>query len=105
MFIPGETISHRFIIPFSRDDIKIIEVSYRQNDHIVLVEPVYPGQVETITGGGQFTVTLTQEKSLLFKDDADYYVQLNVIFKSDARCASVEIKGNNKMQHIREVVN
>ena len=104
MFIPGETISHQFFIPFVRSDVGKILVTYRQFDDVILVKTVYPGQIETLEGKSQFTVTLSQEESLLFDNEADYYIQLNVIFTSGARCASSEMRGTNGVQHVKKVV-
>jgi len=106
MFIPGETITHQFFIPFVRSDVNKVEVTYRQNGHIILRKSVAGGSLTNVTQTSQssFNVTLSQQESLLFDDDKPFYVQLNVIFMNNTRCASVEIKGSNGMQHIREVV-
>ena len=108
MFIPGETISHQFHLPFVRADIVKVIVTYRQNGHIVF-EPktVYPNSITNVGQGSQFVITLSQEESLLFEDDKYFYVQLNVIFTSDEgtiRTTSVELRGENNLQHLREVV-
>lgn len=107
MFIPGETIAHQFYIPYTRGDVKQISVSYRQDGQVFLVKNVYPPQItdESSGTGSSFVVTLSQQESLLFKDDFSFKVQLNVIFVSDARAACPEMDGRNGMQHIREVVN
>ena len=104
MFIPGETITHQFIIPFVRSDLEKIIVSYRQDDDVILIKTVYPGQVEDMGSKGKFAVTLSQEESLLFDDAKNYFIQLNVLMRNSARCASVEIKGTNGIQHIEEAV-
>lgn len=104
MFIPGETISHQFFIPFVSSDIVYITVSYRQNGHVVLEKNVYPGQIENSNPLSTFVVTFSQAESLLFEDEADYWVQVNVFFSGGARCSSMEIKSRTGRQHIREVV-
>ena len=106
MFTPGETVTHRFILPFFRSDIGRIYISYHQNNHIVLEKTVPAIQIENITSenSSRFVVTLTQEESLLFENGKDYYIQLNVAFTSGARAASRLIKGTNGIQQIQEVV-
>ena len=106
MFIPGETISHKFVVPFMREDILKIIVSYRQDGHIILTKTVasYSVSAEESGVGSSFSITLSQQESLLFRDDMPFSVQLNVIFTNGARCASREIERSNGFQHIREVV-
>ena len=107
MFIPGETISFEFQLPFEKNDIQKVILTYRQRDHIVLVKTIYPGQIVNEVHGSHFVVTLTQEESLLFKDDDYFYVQINVTFiapDGNTRCTSYELRGENKLQHYREVV-
>jgi hypothetical protein len=104
VFIPGETVSFRFILPFVDEEIVKVITTFKQNDHIVCEIPVESSYI----GDGQFVITLSQEQSLLFKDDTDFYIQLNAILNVDGssiRCASTEIKCSNYRQHIREVVN
>ena len=108
MFIPGETIVHKFYIPFVRNDIKRIIVSYREKNHIILEKYVYDNQVTNESQGASasFVVTLSQQESLLFSDDYSFKVQLNVFLKDNTtRCASLEMDGATGLQHIREVVN
>ena len=106
MFIPGETITHEFRIPFASEDIKTIYVTYRQNDQIVLVKKVFPVDIHDVSGDlNFFQVTLEQNESLLFKNNATFYVQLNVLFNdSKTRAASVELKGTTGRQHYGKVV-
>lgn len=105
MFIPGETISHEFHIPFVQSDgIRVIYVTYKQNDDVFLIKEVYPGQITEELPGSHFTVTLSQQESLLFQNNSNFYVQLNVLFESGARSTSVALKGTNEDQHLREVV-
>ena len=108
MFIPGETISHQFHLPFPKTDVVKIIVSYCQEGHIVF-EPItiYPNQITNEPTGSQFVITLSQENSLLFEADKYFYVQLNVIFSTEEgiiRSTCMELRGENKIQHIREVV-
>ena len=107
MFIPGETIAHRFKIPFLREGITKILVTYKQNNSTILVKTVHFANIqENIPGNNcYFTVTLSQEESLLFKNNTDFKVQINVVFSSGVRTASIELDGANGIQHMRKVVN
>lgn len=106
MFIPGETIGYRFYIPFVAGDVARIFVSYKQDGKLLVRKTVSPGQIINVAGGGQsyFTLSLTQEESLMFQDDYSYSIQLNVVLTSGARCVSKEMNGSTGIQHIREVV-
>lgn len=108
MFIPGETISHRFHLPFSKTNIIKVIATYRQDGHIVLdPKTIYPSQITTEQTGSQFVITLSQEESLLFEDDKYFYVQLNVLTSvngSNVRTTSYELRSETKLQHLREVV-
>lgn len=108
MFIPGETIQHRFYTPFKAGDIAKIYVSYRQCGNTILIKTVNPGNIVDVAGESlsHFNVSLTQQESLLFQDNEDFFVQLNVVLvgSSNTRCVSAEIKGSNGLQHMRGVV-
>jgi len=106
MFIPGETISHKFVVPFVRADVSKIYVSYRQDGHVILTKTVTSSSIAAAESGvgSSFSITLSQQESLLFRDDMPFSVQLNVLFTNGARCASREIERSNGFQHIREVV-
>ena len=107
VFIPGETISFQYQLPFLKTDITKIIVTYKQNGHIVLVRTVYPRQVENDEQGSHFAITLSQEESLLFEDNKYFYAQLNIMFTApdgETRAACIELKGENALQHFREVV-
>ena len=104
VFSPGETIVHEFHLPFGGNDISEVIVSYYQNGRIIFIKH-YNGEYKSIPTGSQFTVGLLQEESLLFDDNSDFYVQLNVMFNSGTRATSREMRGRNIKQHIREAVN
>lgn len=107
MFIPGETVAHKFYLPFHKTDITKVIVTYRQNDHVILIKTLYSGQIEDEVEGSHFVITLSQEESLLFKDNSYFYVQINVFFTGPdglTRGTSVELRGDCKLQQYREVV-
>ena len=106
MFTPGETVSYKFILPFIRSDVGRIYVSYYQNNHIILEKTVPCVQVVNMSDEGKsyFTVSLSQEESLLFENMSDYFMQINIVFANGMRAASRLMKGTNGIQQIQEVV-
>ena len=104
MFVPGETIAFLFNLPFNKEIVDTIQVSFRQSDRIILVVTVNQGSLIHTEKGSQFTVGLSQQQSLLFDDNACFYAQLNVLFTTGTRATSKEMRGENILQHIRKVV-
>lgn len=108
VFIPGETISHQFFVPLTQGDVSRVYVSYRQDGRVILIKNVYPGHMTNVTSGvgSSFIVTLSQQESLLFRDNESFTVQVNMILRDGVtRYTSKEMNGENGIQHIREVVN
>lgn len=105
MFIPGETISFQYYIPFVRNDVEKLVVSFKQRDRVILQKIVYPGQIEGEGSNSKVVITLSQEESLLFENNNKFKMQLNVYFIGGARCTSMELVDETGQQHIREVVN
>ena len=105
MFAPGETVAHVFIIPFIADEIEKVVLTYKQNDRIVFEKQITEGfeEVEAKTKT-RFTFAFSQTESLLFEDSQPFTIQINVINKYGSRATSKEIKGQNGVQHIREVI-
>lgn len=111
MFNPGETVTHTFVIPFTKTSLSQVIVSYKQDGYVIL---------ERITSGRDFfdhevngvidpvktdiQITLSQEESLLFRDRHNYTIQLNVFTEGGSRHVSCEIKGTSGVQHHREVI-
>jgi len=107
VFIPGETIAHEFYLPFKKGDIAKVIATYRQDGHVVLARTIYPREIENGERDSHFVIALSQEESLLFEDNKYFYVQLNIHFVSrtnETRAASIELRGENLLQHLREVV-
>lgn len=109
MFHPGETIVHSFIIPFQRIVLSQIIVSYKQNGYVILERIVtskdqYAFEEIEDPAKTKFRIQLTQNESLLFDDESDFTIQINVYTEGGSRHASCEIKGSNGMQHHREVM-
>jgi len=114
MFIPGETIVYRFNLPFPNEGISMVYVTFKQENRNILTKTVFGGEIkatpkenpedDSVETTSYFTVALSQEESLLFKNDKNFKIQLNVAFTSGTRCASIEMDGDNGVQHIRKVV-
>lgn len=103
MFFPGETIIHTFVIPFAETEIVKIIVSYKQNNAIILEK-----EITTVTPDGpglsKASIQFTQTESLMFQDDAVFTIQLNVIASDGTRHTSHELKSDNGVQYLREVM-
>lgn len=105
MFSPGETTVQRFTVPFTPSELSTIIVTYRQDDHIVLIKTITSGFTAGATAGETaFEIALTQQESLMFKDDSDYYVQINVYTTSGSRATSKEMKDSTGVQHYKKVI-
>lgn len=111
MFSPGETVQHKFVIPFAAREVSKVVVTYKQMDHVVLIKEITSDITPTTDDQGQeratecqFDYVLTQEESLLFDEKRDFLIQLNVYTTSGSRAASCEIKGSNGVQHYKEVI-
>lgn len=117
MFHPGETVIHRFIIPFAYREVKKVIVTYKQNNRIILVKELpekgstaFPTQeleaaseTNFFKATAQFDVALTEEESLLFSDETKFTIQINVVTMSNTRAASHEIQSESGIQHYREL--
>ena len=105
MFNPGETVLHRFIIPFIPNEISKVIVTYKQEDDVVFEKTITSGfeGLESNTKT-QFTVDFSQDESLLFKDLYNYTAQVNVLTIHGTRASSKPIKGFNGSQYHREVI-
>lgn len=108
MFHPGETVSHIFTIPFVKTEVSKVIVTYKQNDHIIIVKTITSETIEAVTAATcKVTVAFNQEESLLFEEDKPFKMQLNVVgatLEGSFRAASKEISSNNGVQHYKEVI-
>lgn len=108
MFIPGETIAHTFTIPYPKDSIGQIIISYRQKDRIVLEKIITSkkNMVSTEEDNTIVSAVLTEAESLLFEDNCEFRIQINVFFGEDGtngRSSSYETRGWTGYQHIRNL--
>ena len=106
MFIPGETVNHQFTVPFQPSNISKAVVTYKQNGNIVLVKNVTSSSIRNgpVTGSAIIAVALTQEESLMFEDESEYCVQVNLRTTSGARAASKEMRDTTGPQHYKKVI-
>ncbi len=112
MFNPGETVIHRFTIPFVKEEISEIIVTYKHKDDIFFIKSITSGFQDAETSGQSehtpkdttFDVELSQTESLMFKQYSGYKIQLNVYTIFGSRLASQEIDSRTGAQHYREVM-
>ena len=104
MFFPGETITHNFIIPFAKNEIAKVIITYKQNDQIILEKTVTSGFTDEPNQKTSFDYVFSQPESLVFQDNSDFTIQLNVYMISGTRHASYELRGSNGVQYLREVI-
>lgn len=103
MFIPGETIVHEFIIPFIASDLSKVILTYKQNDRIILTKTISSFE-DVGAGKTKVTFAFSQKESLLFDNDANYKIQLNVYTDSGTRASSVELESFTGIQHYEKVI-
>lgn len=105
MFFPGETITHRFVIPFSKADIDYVVISYKQNEQIMLEKTITSDLILKDTETTcVIEYDLSQTESLSFDDDLPFSMQLNVYSLNGTRHTSYELKESNGIQYFREVM-
>lgn len=73
--IRGTTPTHRFYLPFGRDEIRALRVTYAQHGEVVLVCEGDDCRIED----GMVELLLTQEQTLRFGADAPVQIQLRVL--------------------------
>lgn len=77
--IRGTTPIHEFTLPFSTDMIKTIEITYAQNDDVLLTK----GNADCTFSGTHVLVKLSQEDTFLFADGTCVEVQIRVLTIGD----------------------
>lgn len=104
MFFPGETITHKFVVPFVADEIDHVVLSYKQKDEIVYEKTITSGFEDTEDHKCSFSFDFTQQEGLLFLDDEQILIQINVFTTSGSRYTSRLIKTSTGTQYLREVM-
>ena len=105
MFFPGETITHRFVIPFAADEIDHVVLSYKQQETIIFEKTITSGFEKESNSICSFSFTFSQSEGLLFGDDVPFTIQCNVYTKVGTRHTSYEMNSSNGVQYLREVMN
>lgn len=82
----GTTPTHIFRLPFDTALIKSVRITYAHNKKPVLIKETEQCTLE----GDTITVRLTQEETLLFKNNWDVEIQLRVL-KTDGDVLRSEI--------------
>ena len=100
----GATPLQEFEVPFMRDRVSAIIVTYRQNETNVMSKRINSGLTEPEPGVTAFSYTLTQEETLKFLPNAICYVQLNVLLDDGTRDPSYEFTFRTGKQFYSEVV-
>ena len=102
-FHPGETLVLNFVIPFGEYDVQAVALTFRDviNKNVVF-ETLATGKKYVDEDHVRVGFTLTQEESLLFREYAEYTMQLNVYGgpKSGSRETSKEILVKTLSQHL-----
>ena len=105
MFFPGETITHRFVIPFAANEIDKVIFSYKQKEAIMFEKTITSGFIVEEEHITSIEFQLTQGEGLLFSDDVPFTVQVNVYTKVGTRHTSHELNSSSGVQYLREVIN
>lgn len=103
MFNPGDTVIHRFLIPFTIHETDIVYITYKQNGHVVLKKTAGAPTVSE-DGTSMIQIEFTQRESLMFKDNTDCMAQINVTTSNGKRLSSREIPVKLGVQHYRAVI-
>jgi len=104
MFFPGETITHRFVVPFAANEIDKVIISYKQKEAIMFEKTLTSGFVKEDQHITSVEFQLTQGEGLLFADDTPFTVQVNVYTIVGTRHTSHEMNSSSGVQYLREVI-
>lgn len=104
VFFPGETITHRFEIPFAANEIDKVIISYKQKEAIMFEKIVTDGFEVEDQNFTSIAYQLTQGEGLLFADNAPFTIQLNVYTHGGSRHTSYELRSESGIQYVRDVI-
>lgn len=82
--IKGTTPTHYFNIAFDTSEIKTLEITYAQEDEIILQKH----KSDCVLEGKRITTKLTQEETFNFDCEKRVQIQLRVVTKSGAALAA-----------------
>lgn len=98
-FSPGTTPTHTFTIPFEKELVTDLRITYTQKKKKILTK--YLKDVEIV--GNDINITLTQEETFNFKEKEMVFVQLKIktaddqVFNSDLILMRVEPALDNEV--------
>lgn len=98
-FSPGTTPTHTFTIPFEKELITDLRITYTQKKKKILTKQLK--DVEIV--GNDINITLTQEETFNFKEKEMVFVQLKIktvdgkVFNSDLILMRVEPALDNEV--------
>ena len=98
-FSPGTTPTHTFTLPFEKELVADLRISYSQDKKVILTKKL--SDVEIVDN--DINVTLTQEETFQFKSKKMAIVQLKIktvdgqVFNSDPIIMRVEIALDNEV--------
>lgn len=84
-FSPGTTPTHTFTLPFEKEMLAEVRITYTQNKEKIITKEIEDLEVE----GNDISLTLTQEETFLFKEGKNVSIQLKIktteglVFNSD----------------------
>lgn len=98
-FSPGTTPTHTFTLPFEKELIADLRITYSQNKKIIITKHKADVEID----GNDINVTLTQEETFGFKEKKMVFVQLKIktiddqVFNSDLIIMRVEPALDNEV--------
>jgi hypothetical protein len=104
VFFPGETITHRFVVPFAVKEINKVVVSYKQHESIILEKTIATGFKGEGTNITSFEIPFSQQDSLVFDDNVPFSMQINVFTNVGTRHTSKEMNSSSGIQYLRDVI-
>lgn len=75
----GGTPTHKFVLPFSVAEIDEVEITYQQNEEVILQK--YKNDCEL--DGKTISVTLTQDETFKFSHEEHADIQMRVLTKGE----------------------
>ena len=73
----GGTPTHKFVLPFFVEDINEVEITYQQNEKVILQKHKDDCELD----GKTISVTLTQDETFEFSHEEHAEIQLRVLTK------------------------
>jgi hypothetical protein len=84
-FSPGTTPTHTFTLPFEKEILSEVRITYIQNKKKIITKEIDDLEID----GNDISLTLTQEETFLFEEGRNVSIQLKIkttdelVFNSD----------------------